>query len=195
MQKRREYKKHVLKCCKNYMLSMQQMIDDDPQQFYKHVKYTTKSSNDLPSTMSYENNIAKTPAETANLFRMFFKSVYSEPIKNAWLRFDTESVTNINDLCAKIPKINIIESDILSMIQKLPKNLVAGPDNIPNILLHKCAVSLAKLVTLMLKESLQSGHTPQIWKTSYIYPIFKSGKKTQLKITAASQFNVESQSY
>lgn len=67
--KQREYKSHVRQCYYNYKMEMQQLIWNDPQQFHKHVRYTSKQSNDMPSSMSYGDRLAKNPDEIADLFR------------------------------------------------------------------------------------------------------------------------------
>lgn len=58
---------------------MQQMIIEDPQEFYKHVNLLRKYCDDLPSIMSYDNKNAKNNDDIADCFRIFFQSIYSKP--------------------------------------------------------------------------------------------------------------------
>lgn len=181
--KQREYKSHVRRCYYNYKTEMQQLIWEDPQQFHKHVKYSSIQSNDLPNIMTYGDCKANTQSEAADLFAIFFESVYQKPVIEAALKFDLHCKTknSIKDICTHIPSFSLDEYTVMKLIETLPKNLVAGPDNIPNILLRQCAHSIAKPVAQLLNESLRNGCTPQLWKTSYIYPIFKSGKKNSIE--------------
>lgn len=181
--KQREYKSHVRQCYYNYKMEMQQLIWDDPQQFHKHVKYSSKQSNDMPSCMSYGDRLAKTPDEIADLFRLFFESVYQEPVDGATLRFDMACKTKnkIKDTCTNISSLSIDEDAVIKSIESLPNNLVAGPDNIPNMLLRQCVHSIAKPIAQLLSESLCNGFTPMLWKSSFIYPIFKSGGKNSIE--------------
>lgn len=163
-----EYKNHIRKRHWKYKIEMQQMIDDDPQQFFKHVKYSTNQSSDFPRTMLFK--------ETANLFRDFFDSVYCKPVDNATQRYDRKCMSskNVDGLCANIPPITITEHEVLNQLKCLPNNLVAGPDNIPNIFLRRCAPSIAVPISKLLQESLSKGVIPLLWKSYFVYPIFKN---------------------
>lgn len=182
-EKRKEYTQLIRHLQYNYKIEMQQLIDDDPQQFFKHIKLTTKQSSDLPSTMTFGDNTSKSVGESTELFRAFFQSVYSEPVDKASDRFDQnqEMMNKINALCENVPRITLCENMTMSTIKKLPNNLVAGPDNIPNMFLRQCASSLVSPITQLLSESLQYGCTPSIWKKSYVHPIHKSGRKNAVE--------------
>lgn len=178
-EKRKTYTQLIRQLQYNYKIEMQQLIDDDPQQFFKHIKLTTKQSSDLPSTMSFGDKTSKSACESIELFRAFFQSVYNEPVDKACDHFDRNHVmiNKINALCENVPPLTVCENLTMSIIKNLPNNLVAGPDNIPNTFLRQCASSLVLPITQLLSESLKIGITPSIWKKSYVYPIHKSGKK------------------
>ena len=53
-----------------------------------------------------------------------------------------------------------------------------GPDGIPNSLLKYCYNTLAKPLTILFNASLRLGYFPNLWKSSYLIPLHKSGSKT-----------------
>lgn len=162
---------------------MQQLISEDPQQFFKHVNYTKKQSNDLPRTMKLNDKTANNPKEVAELFRTFFNSVYVPHDEHAITNFEIKSkhTDKIKNICANIPPIEIDEKVIEEAIKNLPNNLVAGPDNIPNIFIKNCLESLITPITNILKSSLNEAEVPVIWKQSFVRPIFKNGNKSDIK--------------
>lgn len=176
---RKKYTQYIRKQHYNYKVEMQQLIDDDPQQFYRHVRLSTNQTEALPSKMSYDHQVSNTHTEATEFFKSFFQSVYCDPIANAVDHFDSQpQITDkIKDICAQIPCISITQQRIHEQINALPNNLVAGPDEIPNMFLKRCAESIISPITFMLRESLDTGKTPAIWKKSFVIPIHKSGKK------------------
>lgn len=157
-----------------------------PQEFFKHVNRSRKQSDELPTTMSYQNKVVNNSNEVADFFRQFFQSVYNKPDDECINRFNeyytnNDRVNKLKNVCDQVPNIEFDEQDILKCINELPNNMVMGPDNIPNRFIKNCNQSLAKPIFVLLKESFRHGIVPQIWKKSYIRPIFKTGKKSQVE--------------
>lgn len=177
--KRKEFKSYIRKRYYNYKIEMQQLINENPQMFFKHVNFLKHQSDDLPSNMKYNDNIASTPDEIVDQFKLFFESVYKTPNCNAKQIFDensrfTDKIRNIFDI---IPNIYIDEQLIENQIKELPENLVSGPDNIPNLFLKRCCEFIVGPITTMLQKSFNEGLVPSLWKSSYIRPVFKNGSR------------------
>lgn len=86
---------------------MQDLILDDPQQFYKHVNLSRKYSEDLPTTMSYDKEIAENNNDIVDLFRQFFQSIYSESeaenVDNFMKYFqDNDHISKLLNVCQNI---------------------------------------------------------------------------------------------
>lgn len=162
---------------------MQQMVNDDPQQFFKHVNNSRKQSDDLPSTMKFNDKQANSPHDISNLFHEFLSSAYIISSTDSIDLYEEKSLFHhkIQDICTNIPPINLTEEIISQRIKELPDNLVKGPDNIPNIFIKRCASSLLSPIFKLLKTSLENGITPTIWKSSYVRPIFKNGSKIDVQ--------------
>lgn len=183
---KKDFADHTRKLYSDYKVYMQQLITDDPQQFFKHVNSSRKHKESLPTSMVYHDKSAETPKNIAELFREFFQSVYTQPDDHSIKKFDehynkTEMINKLNDVCMHVPNLDIDEDDILQCIRELPDNMVMGPDNIPNRFFKRTIDSIAKPIFELLNESYGSGFVPQIWKKSYIRPIYKNGKKSQIE--------------
>lgn len=175
---RKKYRDHLKSIYHDYKMSIQQMIIDDPTNFYKHVNASKKQMNELPTSMCHGDRKADTPDGIAELFRSFFESVYTEPCIDSINEFNERSTntSKMHDSCQIIPDITISEELIANCINDIPENLVMGPDNIPNIFIKKCAGAIVKPLTWLLKSSFEKQSIPSIWKKSYIRPIHKSGR-------------------
>ena len=69
--------------------------------------------------------------------------------------------------------------EVRKAIQKLKKELAAGPDEMGPWLLQELEDVVAKALTLIFRESLESGVVPENWRRSNVTPIFKKGAKTE----------------
>ena len=56
-----------------------------------------------------------------------------------------------------------------------------GFDSIPTIVLKNTCSSISVPLTIIFNKSLKSGVFPTIWKNSIIIPIYKSGKRCDIK--------------
>lgn len=185
VEEKRKFVQHTRQLYKDYKINMQQLISEDPKQFFKHVNLSRKYCDDLPTTMSFKDKLADNPNEIADLFRQFFQSVYATTDPDYVNKFNdyynhNNNMNKLTNVCQQVSNIEFDEKDILECINELPDNMVMGPDNIPNRFIKKCIQSLAKPIYTLLKESFRHGVIPQIWKQSYIRPIYKSGKKSQI---------------
>lgn len=162
---------------------MEQMITDDPQQFFKHVNLSRKQSEDLPTSMSFESKVAENSADIVDLFRQFFQSVYSVPSNECIQRFNdfydvNDHIIKLKNVCQNVAPITFEETDIIQCINDLPDNMVMGPDNIPNRFIKRCASSISQPIFHLLSKSFEQAVIPSIWKRLYIRPIHNSGKKS-----------------
>ena len=59
---------------------------------------------------------------------------------------------------------------------RVPGKNSTSPDGIPYILL-KNVIKVSPVITEIFRIILDSGSIPEVWKTSFIIPIYKKGKK------------------
>ncbi|XP_050534985.1 uncharacterized protein LOC126902005 [Daktulosphaira vitifoliae] len=113
--------------------------------------------------------------EIANMFGQFFGSVYSNSSKTT-----NGSFSNISE-CVDIKNCYLSITEVFEGLSSLHMNLTVGPDLVPEIFLKNCCYSLTRPIHFLLSLSLSSGIFPTIWKTSYVYPIFKSGIRSNIR--------------
>jgi hypothetical protein len=71
--------------------------------------------------------------------------------------------------------------DILQALQNLDASKGPGPDGIPPVFMKSLAMELTAPLFWLFNMSLESGIFPRIWKNSFLVPIFKSGRKSDVR--------------
>lgn len=73
--------------------------------------------------------------------------------------------------------INITEEGVKKLLLNLNPNKACGPDGITPRLLKTVAEEMAPALTLLYRNSHNSGTLPLDWKMAYITPVFKKGER------------------
>lgn len=115
--------------------------------------------NDLPIF----DNVQK-----ANIFASYFKSLSDNAFPA--MKFSAKKLPQ-----NFITNVYISDSEMFDLLEKLPSKNNTSPDGIPNILLKKCAVSLAYPLACICRLSLSKGLVPTAWKSAIIKPLLKKG--------------------
>ncbi|XP_062714028.1 uncharacterized protein LOC134290835 [Aedes albopictus] len=75
-----------------------------------------------------------------------------------------------------------ISSDmIVEASKKLKNSFAPGPDGIPAVVFRRCISAVAEPLSFIFRQSFEQGEFPTIWKTSYMFPVHKSGDKKDVK--------------
>lgn len=112
--------------------------------------------------------VIEDPKEKANILKKHFESVFVNE------EMDTMPIATENNW-PTLSEITFNEEDVLASMKKLQEGAAAGPDEIPAILLKRCAEPLKNAITMLWKLSMEQGYIPQILKAGLITPIYKSG--------------------
>lgn len=163
-------------CFKKYTNNVENSILTNINKFWNYTNSFRKNNSNFPGTMFYGKKVAHDKNDIANLFADFFKSVYVEDNDNILSdkpQF-TESSLNLHNIHVEV-------NDVVTFIKQLDKRSNSGPDMIPSILLKNCIHVLALPITIIFNLSLSTGCFPEIWKSSFITPIFKKGDKCQIE--------------
>lgn len=160
-----------------YNRKIESDIKSCPRSFFNYTKTKLKSNN-LPSKMQLDDKDANNPEEICHLFSTFFQEIYttfSEEDRD--LNYFSFFPAPSNDI--SVHQISV--QDILSGLKGLDATKSAGPDEIPPVFMKKLAVELTSPLFWLFNMSLKSGKFPKIWKKSFLVPIYKSGKKTDIR--------------
>jgi len=124
--------------------------------------------------MFLNNKTAQDGLNISNLFTEHFSSAYS----HICLSTDDLKVT-IAD-CIDLSKIDITIQEVFLALEKCRLNSSPGPDGIPEIVLSQCRYALTLPLHYLFSLSLSSGTFPDLWKSSYVQPVFKNGNSSNI---------------
>lgn len=160
-----------------YNRKIERDLKTNPKNFFSYVKHKSKSDN-FPSSMFLEDKIGNNSSEKCNLFAEFFESVYTTFNENDR---DYAYFSHLVDSQLEISIRKITEQEVKSALKGVNSNKGPGPDGIPPVMVKTLAEELAKPLFLLFNHSLTSGKFPEEWKRSFLVPIFKTGKKSDIK--------------
>ena len=184
---RRLCKQLSTECYERYINKVESDIDKNPQEFWKFVNNKKKSSSSIPPTMNWVNRTEIEDLGISSMFADFFKKTYDitrelnleeEQQDNEFLDRDMSLLHEFGD--ANLEKFEITYDKVLEGLLSLDTRKNSGPDEVPNIVLRQCAVGLCDPVTHLFTASHESGVFSEMWKTSYISPIHKSGPRSDI---------------
>lgn len=162
-------------CYYSYLIKVKQNLKCDPKTFYKFVNSKRRSSS-FPSVMNYHDIESDNDVAICDLFADFFSSTYSD-VKIA--DSDSHPLSELPYPPVSIPLLD--ELTVVNTLKKLKFSFNCGPDRIPSCLLVRCAEALSTPLTLIFNESIRTGCFPQVWKTSFIIPLYKNGSKNNIE--------------
>ncbi|KAL1446910.1 hypothetical protein WDU94_009871 [Cyamophila willieti] len=158
-------------CYREYMDRINRRIKSNPRYFWKFSAESRKCSG-FPIHMFLEDKSSTSPVETVDLFSDSFSSVYRGSDLPAPEYPHVNSI-DFNNIC-------ISDQEVFRALVSLPPKFSSGPDQIPPFVLKKLASELCKPLALIFNLSLSSGIFPLSWKSSFIFPIFKSGDRSNV---------------
>jgi hypothetical protein len=149
----------------------------DPKHFWAFIN-TKKKSDGYPSSFVVNDEIVKDSNILSELFCKMFNDSFSSdnfsPDANFFQYMESLPKFNLNS------SLSINDEDIFHEFSKLDDDFSSGPDGIPPALLKMCGSTLCKPLAIIFSRSLFEGSFPQLWKTSFISPIFKKGCKKNI---------------
>ena len=169
---RAQCKKEMKKCYKNYVSYIENCLSNNVKKFWDFIR-SKSNANGYPSKMHFENIYAVDSSSIANLFKVFFSSVYSENSFNSQpLIFPTDLIPN---------DMEISTEEILKSITKSKLSFNPGTDGIPSAFLKHTSSQIVLPLHILFCKSLSEGKSHYLWKNSTITPIFKSGDRSDIK--------------
>ena len=78
-----------------------------------------------------------------------------------------------------MPDICISEAGVNKLLKGLNPHKASGPDSITPRILKELADDISPILTLIFKQSYDTGELPLIWKSAFVSPIFKKGKRLE----------------
>ncbi|KAJ3662053.1 hypothetical protein Zmor_006420 [Zophobas morio] len=143
----------------------------NPKCFYKYIRDTLGGSVRTPQIQNSVGTLITENEDIANVFADSFAN-----------QFTIEPLHSPPDIAApqcsvSLSSVDFIEDEIRVKLQKLKKTKSPGPDEISAAILSEYASALASPLSLLMRQSLNSGEVPENWRVATVKPIFKKGNK------------------
>jgi hypothetical protein len=114
--------------------------------------------------------LASGPDDICNLVADFIQRKYADDV---WVPSDPE-----RDLMQDDPPFGARQftvDEVQSVLLELDVSKGASPDGIPPLILKNWASAFTLPLSLLFNRSLSTCFFPEVWKLSYVTPIFKKG--------------------
>lgn len=168
---REKYNTFNRTCYANYLSRMRLDFSNNPRSFYRFVN-SKRRSTVFPYSMKFQKTESCDDLDISNMFADFFSTTYSNAVYND-ASFPVYSQATSQNIC--LPFFDA--ATIASNLKKLKFSYTSGPDNIPSCILINCADALAEPLAAIFNISIKNGEFPDLWKNSFITPLYKSGAK------------------
>nr|CAH7715255.1 unnamed protein product [Callosobruchus chinensis] len=160
-------------CYDRYIKKLEADISVNSKSFWKHVD-AKKKCYTLPTEMFYVNESSSDIQGITDLFARYFASVFSNEDVNQIPEFKYSRQVDVNSYTVDV-------KTIIDMLSFLGDKLIHGPDGIPLFFIKKCSFTLCKPLERLYNMSLSTGVFPDLWKESYLKPIYKNGSRSDIK--------------
>ena len=158
---------------KMYLAKIKASFKDNPKMFWKYHKAILHHHSALNPVITFNNRTAKSPKEKAELFNIYFCSVF-RPAKTI---INSEESTSSLITSSQLSDITISEEEVMHHLSHLDPSKASGPDGIPGRILKECSSVIAPSLCSLFNHSLHSGTVPTKWKSANVTPIHKKEEK------------------
>ena len=142
---------------------------ENPKAFFSFVNSAKTSRVKIGPLKDKDRNIVVDPVEQAEILNAHYATVFTRSESDLPVKKNvTESI---------IDDIDVSVERVMNTIDELKENSAPGPDKISNKIIKELKEQLALPLSILFRNSLDSGEVPSEWKESTITPIFKKGKR------------------
>ena len=142
-----------------------ELVSKDPTQLHHFIKQKIKGNPSIPA-LFLNGKFISGEAEKCELLANTFSISFSQPAALIYPYIPLKTPLSLSDIEISVPIVS-------QFLRKLPSRNSTTPDYIPAILLKNCYLSLAFPIADLFRISLDSAQLPDIWKISFVLPIFK----------------------
>ena len=159
----------------NYEKSVAEEVKKgDSAVFYAYARSRTTIKDDIARMKLPDGSQTLTYRETAEVINKTFQSVFvregDEPPPSVDFGFTGELLEDV-----------IFDSDVVfGLLSRLKESSAPGPCGVHPKVLNECAANWATPLYYIYRKSLDEGQIPEVWKTAFVTPIYKKGKKVIL---------------
>ena len=177
-EKRREYVKERNKAKRierderrAYEKRLANEVGTNRRGFFKYVNSKLTVRPEISALMNENGELIHDEKEMANVCNCYFHSVLNRPS-------DDGEMPEMEDLCDEnIRDIEITTEMVKRKLENLNRYKGSGPDKMHPHVLRETAASISLPLSMIFKESLSTGETPEDWRRANVTPIFKKGDR------------------
>lgn len=150
-----------------------QICNSNPNSFWSLAKSVTSNfcHSAFPTLQNPDGSLSADPQSKADTFAKMFSS-------NSTLNDKDKVPKTYPHAGPYMPPIKFSVRRVRKILQTLNAKKSNGPDNIPAIVLKRCAPELAPVLNKLFKLSYTAGIFPSSWKLAHVVPIPKKGDKS-----------------
>ena len=145
-------------------------VKDNPKRFWREVNTNTKYKPSISDLQTAEG-LTESNTEKAAVLSDYFSEVFTdEPIG---------PLNKIPSFCnCQMREIDITSSKVATELRKLDTNKSPGPDSVHPRILKESSDIISQPLSIIFRESMNTSHLPEDWKTAHVTAIFKKGNKS-----------------
>ena len=139
--------------------------------FFKYVNSKLTVRPEISTLINENGELVHDEKEMSNICNCTFHASFTRPTG--------EELPEMENLCdVHIRNIEISAEMVQKKLEKLNRFKSSGPDNIHSHVLRETAIPISIPLSIIFRESLEAGETPDDWRKANVTPIFKKGDRT-----------------
>jgi hypothetical protein len=145
-----------------------------PKSFYGYMRNLQTVKERVTVLKRDDGELTASDQEAADILGQYFEDMYTKEGNSEVPTVATKDlIVEWRD-----DEVDFSVDAVRRKLQKLATDKSPGPDGIHPMLLKECASTVAEPLSIIFKNSFESGTLPSDWKTAQVAPIFKKGAKT-----------------
>jgi hypothetical protein len=170
---RNDVKKMMHQEKKDFERNICNQSKENPKAFWSYIRRNLKTKSGVSPLLANDKDptsLKSDDRDKAEILQRQFCSTFTREPDGEIPFFDSRTDTSIKDL-------NITTDMVRYEIKNLNPNKSFGPDEIHPLLLKELVDFVTQPLTIIMKNSLQTGVLPDDWKRAVVSPIYKKGPK------------------
>ena len=154
-------------------MELAELSEKNPKAFHRRLSNLRKAGGPILQIQA-STGMTNTDIEAADLLAEYFSSIHSTAIDPT----NPAQILAINsDTDARLSEVLFDARTITTKLNKLRSNISPGPDNIPAIILKKCAEAISHPLSQIFQRSMDTSSIPAEWKRHTTMPFYKNGSR------------------